>query len=175
MKKVVIVIDLPSPALSLSLSLSPPAGHRPRCLLVYINPHGGRHLAKWIYDRKVAPLFCRAGISTDVISEFPSPPRTPVSLYINTGMANDTPWAARNTTPPRRGSPYKMTAIRHNIIVTGALIWFGWSGGESKHYLLFRQRLVQSRPLAILHWDIRSSQSYFTRRAPYVQNAIRRA
>ncbi|KAK0132150.1 Ceramide kinase [Merluccius polli] len=41
--------------------------HRPRCLLVYINPHGGRHLAKWIYDRKVAPLFCRAGISTDVI------------------------------------------------------------------------------------------------------------
>ncbi|XP_059894312.1 ceramide kinase [Gadus macrocephalus] len=41
--------------------------NRPRSLLVFINPHGGRQLAVWIYDRKVAPLLARAGVSTDVI------------------------------------------------------------------------------------------------------------
>ncbi|CAL8318706.1 unnamed protein product [Lota lota] len=42
-------------------------GHRPRSLLVYINPHGGRQRAEWVYRRKVAPLFSRAGVSTDII------------------------------------------------------------------------------------------------------------
>ncbi|CAL8329012.1 unnamed protein product [Boreogadus saida] len=41
--------------------------NRPRSLLVFINPHGGRQLAVWIYDRKVAPLLARAGVSADVI------------------------------------------------------------------------------------------------------------
>ncbi|KAK2880569.1 ceramide kinase-like [Channa argus] len=40
---------------------------RPKRLLVYINPYGGKRQGKRIYDQKVAPLFARAGISTDVI------------------------------------------------------------------------------------------------------------
>ncbi|XP_051911158.1 ceramide kinase isoform X1 [Hippocampus zosterae] len=41
--------------------------NRPKSLLVYINPYGGKRDGKHIYDQKVAPLFCRAGIATDVI------------------------------------------------------------------------------------------------------------
>ncbi|KAK7896168.1 hypothetical protein WMY93_021493 [Mugilogobius chulae] len=41
--------------------------NRPKRLLVYINPIGGKKQGKWIYDQKVAPLFCKAGISTDVM------------------------------------------------------------------------------------------------------------
>ncbi|KAM4614844.1 ceramide kinase isoform 2-T2 [Polymixia lowei] len=40
---------------------------RPKSLLVYINPYGGRRLGKRIYEQKVAPLFRRASISADVI------------------------------------------------------------------------------------------------------------
>ncbi|KAJ8249890.1 hypothetical protein COCON_G00231060 [Conger conger] len=40
---------------------------RPRHLLVYINPHGGRGRGKQIYEEKVAPLFSRASISASVI------------------------------------------------------------------------------------------------------------
>ncbi|KAM4553094.1 ceramide kinase-like isoform 1-T1 [Fundulus diaphanus] len=40
---------------------------RPRSLLVYINPYGGKRQGKRIYERKVAPLFAQAGISTHVI------------------------------------------------------------------------------------------------------------
>ncbi|KAK2842734.1 hypothetical protein Q5P01_012934 [Channa striata] len=40
---------------------------RPRRLLVYINPYGGKRQGKRIYDQKVAPLFAQAGVSTDVI------------------------------------------------------------------------------------------------------------
>ncbi|MCI4389022.1 hypothetical protein PGIGA_G00092850 [Pangasianodon gigas] len=40
---------------------------RPKRLLVYINPYGGKHRGKRIYEQKVAPIFSRASISTDVI------------------------------------------------------------------------------------------------------------
>ncbi|KAL3048453.1 hypothetical protein OYC64_007092 [Pagothenia borchgrevinki] len=41
--------------------------NRPKSLLVYINPYGGKRRGKRIYEQKVAPLFGRACISTDVI------------------------------------------------------------------------------------------------------------
>uniref|UniRef100_A0A8C2I6S0 Ceramide kinase n=1 Tax=Cyprinus carpio TaxID=7962 RepID=A0A8C2I6S0_CYPCA len=41
--------------------------NRPKSLLVYINPYGGKQRGKQIYDHKVAPIFSRASISTDVI------------------------------------------------------------------------------------------------------------
>ncbi|XP_023558322.1 ceramide kinase [Octodon degus] len=40
---------------------------RPRHLLVFINPFGGKGQGKRIYERKVAPLFSLASISTDII------------------------------------------------------------------------------------------------------------
>lgn len=40
---------------------------RPRRLLVYINPYGGKRQGKRIYEEKVAPLFAQAGIDTHVI------------------------------------------------------------------------------------------------------------
>ncbi|XP_064175604.1 ceramide kinase-like [Anguilla rostrata] len=40
---------------------------RPKHLLVYINPHGGRKQGKQIYEERVAPLFSRAAVSTCVI------------------------------------------------------------------------------------------------------------
>lgn len=40
---------------------------RPKHLLVYINPYGGKRQGKRIYEQKVAPLFTQAGISTSVI------------------------------------------------------------------------------------------------------------
>lgn len=40
---------------------------RPKRLLVYINPFGGKHRGRRIYEKKVAPIFSRASISTDVI------------------------------------------------------------------------------------------------------------
>ncbi|XP_052347699.1 ceramide kinase isoform X2 [Oncorhynchus keta] len=40
---------------------------RPKRLLVYINPYSGKQRGKWIYEQRVAPLFSRASISTDVI------------------------------------------------------------------------------------------------------------
>lgn len=41
--------------------------NRPKNLLVYINPYGGKQRGKQIYDHKVSPIFSRASISTDVI------------------------------------------------------------------------------------------------------------
>ncbi|GAA6233322.1 ceramide kinase-like [Lates japonicus] len=41
--------------------------NRPKSLLVYINPYGGKRHGKRIYEQKVAPLFRCAGISADVI------------------------------------------------------------------------------------------------------------
>lgn len=40
---------------------------RPKHLLVFINPFGGKGQGKRIYERKVAPLFTLAAISTEVI------------------------------------------------------------------------------------------------------------
>uniref|UniRef100_A0A803VXU5 Ceramide kinase n=1 Tax=Ficedula albicollis TaxID=59894 RepID=A0A803VXU5_FICAL len=40
---------------------------RPKQLLVYINPYGGKRQGKRIYEQKVAPLFNLASISTDVV------------------------------------------------------------------------------------------------------------
>lgn len=42
---------------------------RPKRLLVYINPYGGKRQGKRIYEQKVAPLFNLASISADVVSE----------------------------------------------------------------------------------------------------------
>ncbi|XP_015812185.3 ceramide kinase isoform X1 [Nothobranchius furzeri] len=41
--------------------------NRPKSLLVYINPCGGKQRGKRIYEQKVAPVFRQAGIFTDVI------------------------------------------------------------------------------------------------------------
>ncbi|XP_056133646.1 ceramide kinase [Lampris incognitus] len=41
--------------------------NRPKSLLVYINPYGGKQLGKRIYEQKVAPLFHLASISANVI------------------------------------------------------------------------------------------------------------
>ncbi|XP_053319328.1 ceramide kinase [Spea bombifrons] len=41
--------------------------YRPKHLLVYINPYGGKRKGKQIYEQKVAPLFSIASISTEVI------------------------------------------------------------------------------------------------------------
>lgn len=43
------------------------AANRPKSLLVYINPHGGRRRGERVYQQKVAPLLRRACISADVI------------------------------------------------------------------------------------------------------------
>ncbi|MEQ2250093.1 hypothetical protein ILYODFUR_036295, partial [Ilyodon furcidens] len=43
------------------------SAHRPKNLLVYINPYGGKRRGKHIYEQKVAPVFRRAGIFTNVI------------------------------------------------------------------------------------------------------------
>ncbi|XP_018409397.1 PREDICTED: ceramide kinase [Nanorana parkeri] len=40
---------------------------RPKHLLVYINPYGGKKKGRQIYEKKVAPLFSLASITTDVI------------------------------------------------------------------------------------------------------------
>lgn len=40
---------------------------RPKHLLVFINPFGGKGQGKRIYDRKVAPLFALASITTEII------------------------------------------------------------------------------------------------------------
>ncbi|XP_066579728.1 ceramide kinase [Amia ocellicauda] len=40
---------------------------RPKHLLVYINPYGGKQQGKQIYEQKVARLFSLASVSTDVI------------------------------------------------------------------------------------------------------------
>ncbi|KAB1270566.1 Ceramide kinase [Camelus dromedarius] len=40
---------------------------RPKHLLVFINPFGGKGQGKRIYDRKVAPLFTLASVSTEII------------------------------------------------------------------------------------------------------------
>ncbi|XP_006004505.1 ceramide kinase isoform X2 [Latimeria chalumnae] len=40
---------------------------RPKHLLVYINPSGGKKRGKQIYEQKVSPLFSLASITTDVI------------------------------------------------------------------------------------------------------------
>lgn len=42
---------------------------RPKHLLVYINPYGGKRQGKRIYEQKVAPLFAQAGISTHAIGK----------------------------------------------------------------------------------------------------------
>uniref|UniRef100_A0A3B5M8N1 DAGKc domain-containing protein n=1 Tax=Xiphophorus couchianus TaxID=32473 RepID=A0A3B5M8N1_9TELE len=41
--------------------------NRPKNLLVYINPYGGKRRGERIYEQKVVPVFRRAGIFTDVI------------------------------------------------------------------------------------------------------------
>uniref|UniRef100_A0A1A8D5V3 Ceramide kinase n=2 Tax=Nothobranchius kadleci TaxID=1051664 RepID=A0A1A8D5V3_NOTKA len=40
---------------------------RPRRLLIYINPYGGKRQGGRVYEQKVAPLFAQAAISTHVI------------------------------------------------------------------------------------------------------------
>lgn len=43
--------------------------NRPKSLLVFINPHGGKKRAKLVFDEKVAPLFDLAGITSHVIGK----------------------------------------------------------------------------------------------------------
>lgn len=39
--------------------------------MVYINPYGGKKKGRKIYEKKVAPLFSLASITTDVIGKKP--------------------------------------------------------------------------------------------------------
>lgn len=45
------------------------AASRPKHLLVFINPFGGKGHGKRIYERKVAPLFALASVTTEVIGK----------------------------------------------------------------------------------------------------------
>lgn len=45
------------------------AASRPKRLLVFINPFGGKGQGKHIYEKKVAPLFTLASITTEIISK----------------------------------------------------------------------------------------------------------
>lgn len=45
---------------------------RPKSLLVFINPHGGKKRAKVVFEEKVAPLFDLAGITSHVIGKYAS-------------------------------------------------------------------------------------------------------
>ncbi|MBZ3889282.1 Ceramide kinase [Sciurus carolinensis] len=47
--------------------LTAQASSRPKHLLVFINPFGGKGRGKRIYERKVAPLFLLASVTTEVI------------------------------------------------------------------------------------------------------------
>lgn len=50
----------------ISVTLLFSSAGRPKHLLVYINPYGGKQQGKRIYEQKVAPLFALAGIFTHV-------------------------------------------------------------------------------------------------------------
>lgn len=52
------------------MSLPHFAANRPKNLLVYINPYGGKQRGQRVYEQKVAPLFHRACITADVIGGF---------------------------------------------------------------------------------------------------------
>ncbi|KAK3909045.1 Ceramide kinase [Frankliniella fusca] len=41
--------------------------YRPRCLLLFVNPYGGKKRGQKIYEKKVKPLLARAGIETKVV------------------------------------------------------------------------------------------------------------
>lgn len=43
---------------------------RPKSLLVFINPYGGKKKAQKVFDEKVASVFDLAGITSHVISKF---------------------------------------------------------------------------------------------------------
>lgn len=43
--------------------------NRPKSLLVFINPFGGKKRAKKVFDEKVAGIFDLAGITSHVISK----------------------------------------------------------------------------------------------------------
>ena len=47
-----------------------PELQRPKSLLVFINPFGGKKKARKVYKDKVSPLFKLAGIDTDNIGEY---------------------------------------------------------------------------------------------------------
>ena len=44
--------------------------NRPRSLLIFVNPFGGKRKAPKIYEEQIAPLFELVGISTLVISKY---------------------------------------------------------------------------------------------------------
>lgn len=80
--------------------------HRPKRLLVYINPNSGKRQAKQIYEQRVAPLFSRASVSTHVIGESPSTPR--INILMKHGAATG-PWMI--SAAGRQGPAWKKTAL----------------------------------------------------------------
>ena len=66
-----------------TLLISMTGSNRPRHLLVFINPFGGKKRAPKVFE-KVRPFFDRAGITLDVIGEFC---KEPVNLSL--GFSSD--------------------------------------------------------------------------------------
>ena len=56
-------------------------GHRPKRLLIFINPKSGRGKSVSLYEKLAAPLFKIASVETDVIGVYNGPLLDPRSIY----------------------------------------------------------------------------------------------
>lgn len=101
------------------------AAIRPKRLLVYINPYGGKHQGKRIYEQKVVPIFRRASISTDVIGERPS--AVSINIWIKNERSQSAKrylWAnSRNCQVFPRIWFCLQVYLSGRVMIMGAVIW----------------------------------------------------